>query len=74
LQNKHRDDGRNSHFRTKEKIDPTYKRLRWQVFIGIFIGYAGYYLVRKNFSLAMPYLSKKNLSLSLLQRFRRTLF
>ena len=34
---------------SKEKIDPTYKRLRWQVFIGIFIGYAGYYLVRKNF-------------------------
>ena len=28
---------------SKEKIDPTYKRLRWQVFIGIFIGYAGYY-------------------------------
>ncbi|MDE5637524.1 MAG: MFS transporter, partial [Alistipes sp.] len=27
-----------------------------QVFIGIFVGYAGYYLVRKNFTLAMPYL------------------
>jgi len=40
----------------KEQIDPTYKRLRVQVFIGIFIGYAGYYLVRKNFALAMPYL------------------
>lgn len=38
------------------KIDSEYKRLRWQVFIGIFIGYAGYYLVRKNFSLAMPHL------------------
>jgi OPA family glycerol-3-phosphate transporter-like MFS transporter len=38
----------------KEKIDPTYKRLRFQVFMGIFIGYAGYYLVRKNFSLVMP--------------------
>ncbi len=37
-----------------EKIDPLYKRLRWQIFIGIFIGYAGYYLVRKNFSLAVP--------------------
>src|SRR5690606_15818564 len=36
------------------RIDPEYKRLRWQVFMGIFIGYAGYYLVRKNFSLAMP--------------------
>jgi OPA family glycerol-3-phosphate transporter-like MFS transporter len=40
----------------EEQIDPTYRRLRWQVFAGIFIGYAGYYLVRKNFSLAMPYL------------------
>ena len=38
----------------KQKIDPTYKRLRLQVFLGIFIGYAGYYLVRKNFSLVMP--------------------
>ena len=37
-----------------DRIDPTYRRLRWQVFIGIFIGYAGYYLVRKNFALAMP--------------------
>ena len=39
-----------------EQIDNDYKRLRWQVFISIFIGYAGYYLVRKNFSLAMPFL------------------
>ena len=38
----------------KDKIDPTYKKLRLQVFLGIFIGYAGYYLVRKNFSLIMP--------------------
>lgn len=37
-----------------ERIDPEYRRLRIQVFIGIFIGYAAYYLVRKNFSLAMP--------------------
>ncbi|MGZ2368649.1 glycerol-3-phosphate transporter [Ancylomarina sp. YFZ004] len=37
-----------------DKIDPTYKRLRLQVFLGIFLGYAGYYLVRKVFSLAMP--------------------
>ncbi|MFC1606016.1 glycerol-3-phosphate transporter [Pseudomonadota bacterium] len=37
-----------------ERVDTTYRRLRWQVFIGIFIGYAGYYLVRKNFALAMP--------------------
>ena len=37
-----------------ERIDPEYKSLRLKVFLGIFIGYAGYYLVRKNFSLAMP--------------------
>ena len=36
------------------KIDGTYKKLRFQVFAGIFIGYAGYYLVRKNFALAIP--------------------
>ncbi len=38
----------------KEQVDSDYKKLRFQVFAGIFIGYAGYYLVRKNFSLAMP--------------------
>jgi MFS transporter, OPA family, glycerol-3-phosphate transporter len=37
-----------------DRKDPEYKRLRLQVFLGIFIGYAGYYLVRKNFSLVMP--------------------
>ena len=39
-----------------DRIDGSYKKLRWQIFLSIFIGYAGYYLVRKNFSLAMPYL------------------
>lgn len=39
------------------EVDTTYKRLRWQVFAGIFIGYAGYYIVRKNFSMAMPFLT-----------------
>lgn len=38
----------------KEQIDSTYRALRWKVFIGIFVGYAGYYLVRKNFTMAMP--------------------
>ncbi len=47
---------------TKDKIDPTYKKLRLQVFLGIFIGYAGYYLVRKNFSLIMPDLIEKGYS------------
>lgn len=37
-----------------DRVDPEYKRLRIQVFLGIFIGYAAYYLVRKNFALAMP--------------------
>ena len=37
-----------------ERVDATYRRLRWQVFAGIFVGYAGYYFVRKNFALAMP--------------------
>ena len=40
----------------EEQIDGAYKRLRLQVFMGIFAGYVAYYLVRKNFSLAMPYL------------------
>ena len=37
-----------------ERIGAAYTRLRWQVYRGIFIGYAGYYLVRKIFPLAMP--------------------
>lgn len=45
-----------------ERIAPTYTWLRWQVFVGIFIGYAGYYLVRKNFSLAMPHLVEQGFS------------
>ena len=44
------------------EIDPTYRRLRWQIFIGIFFGYAAYYLVRKNFALAMPYLVEQGFS------------
>ncbi|WP_233139386.1 phosphoglycerate transporter protein PgtP [Aggregatibacter actinomycetemcomitans] len=38
------------------RVDAEYKKLRWQVFAGVFIGYAAYYLIRKNFSLAIPYL------------------
>lgn len=40
----------------KEKIAPLFSRLRWQMMSGIFFGYAAFYLVRKNFSLAKPYL------------------
>ncbi|MEO6521868.1 MAG: glycerol-3-phosphate transporter [Mucilaginibacter sp.] len=43
----------------KDKIDSKYGSLRVQSFIGIFVGYAGYYLVRNNFSLAMPDLIKQ---------------
>jgi OPA family glycerol-3-phosphate transporter-like MFS transporter len=37
-----------------EDVDPTYRRLRKRVFVGIFVGYAGYYLVRGNVALAIP--------------------
>lgn len=54
----------------KEQINKVYESNRTRVFLGIFIGYAGYYLVRKNFSLAMPDLiaqgySKAELGLAL---------
>ncbi|MEJ5053752.1 glycerol-3-phosphate transporter [Sphingobacterium sp. MYb382] len=35
------------------RIDPEYKKLRFQVFLGIFLGYAAYYFVRKNFSFSI---------------------
>ena len=41
---------------TGPEADARYRRLRWQVFIGAFIGYAGFYIVRKNFSMAIPLL------------------
>ena len=46
----------------KSKVDATYRRLRLQVFIGIFVGYAGYYLLRNNFSIAIPGLIKEGFS------------
>ncbi len=39
---------------TGEGVDKRYRSLRAQVFLGIFIGYAGFYIVRKNFSMAIP--------------------
>ncbi len=41
------------------QIDPEYKRLRRQVFLGIFVGYAGFYLVRNNLALAIPDILKQ---------------
>lgn len=38
----------------EEKIPKFYKSMRFKVFMGAFLGYAGYYLVRKNLSLAAP--------------------
>ena len=37
-----------------DKIDGEYRRMRLKVFLGAFFGYAAYYLVRKNLSLAAP--------------------
>ncbi len=37
-----------------DRLDPVYRRLRIQVFAGIFLGYAAFYLVRKNLALAIP--------------------
>lgn len=42
-----------------ERIGPSYRRHRFQVMLTVFFGYAGYYLVRKNFSLAKPYLIRE---------------
>ena len=36
------------------QVPATYRRLRLSVFAGIFLGYAGYYLVRNNLALAIP--------------------
>lgn len=44
------------------KIDKSYQTLRLKVFLGAFIGYAGYYFIRKNFSLAFPDLIKEGYS------------
>ncbi len=46
----------------EDEIDKTYNRYRWQVFIGIFVGYAGYYFIRKNFALAIPDLINQGFS------------
>ena len=42
-----------------KEIDEEYKKTRRLIFSGIFVGYGAAYLVRKNFSLAMPYLIER---------------
>src|ERR1051326_5439181 len=44
------------------KIRPAYTRWRVQVFAGIFLGYASYYLVRNNLALAIPSILKEHRS------------
>ncbi|SHK06576.1 glycerol-3-phosphate transporter [Tepidibacter formicigenes] len=39
----------------QEKIDGAYKKYRIQQFASIYLGYAAYYLIRKNFAIASPY-------------------
>jgi OPA family glycerol-3-phosphate transporter-like MFS transporter len=41
-------------------VDSEYKRLRRQVFIGIFVGYAAFYLVRGNLALVIPDILKEH--------------
>ena len=45
-------------------VDATYRRLRVQVFSGIFVGYAAYYLVRNNLALAIPDILREHPHLS----------
>lgn len=40
----------------KERIPSAYKAYRTRMFLMMFVGYAGYYLVRKNFAIASPFL------------------
>ena len=44
----------------EEQIDPAYKRARLRVFLGIFAGYAAYYLVRNNVALTIPDILKEH--------------
>ncbi len=37
-----------------DRVDAEYRKMRLRVFLGAFFGYAAYYLVRKNLSLATP--------------------
>lgn len=44
--------------RIEGNVSSRYNALRLQVFIGAFIGYAAFYIVRKNFSMAIPMLAQ----------------
>lgn len=49
-----------------DQVDGAYKKFRLQNFLAMFLGYAAYYLMRGNFSLAMPYLSQNGFSKTVL--------
>lgn len=38
----------------EDKVEFVYKKYKWLSFIGVFIGYATFYIVRNNFSLSTP--------------------
>nr|WP_239519494.1 MFS transporter [Arcanobacterium phocisimile] len=42
-------------------MDSVYKRMRFEVFMGIFLGYAGFYLIRNNVSLVAAILQEHDL-------------
>lgn len=42
--------------KSEEEVNRLYPRLRFQVFMGIFFGYAGFYLIRNNISAIAPLL------------------
>ncbi|MCI6574187.1 MAG: MFS transporter [Actinomycetaceae bacterium] len=44
-----------------EKVATLYRSLRWRVFAGIFLGYAGFYLIRNNVSLVAAILKENGL-------------
>ncbi|QJC22067.1 MFS transporter [Arcanobacterium buesumense] len=44
-----------------EKVDSVYRRMRLEVFTGIFVGYAGFYLIRNNVSLVAAILKEHDL-------------
>ncbi|RZK36435.1 MAG: glycerol-3-phosphate transporter [Pedobacter sp.] len=46
----------------EQKVKSIYSSERIKVFLGIFLGYAAYYFVRKNFSFAIPELQKLGFS------------
>lgn len=48
----------------ENEVDATYRQLRRQVLLGVIVGYAAYYLIRKNFALVMPELIEQGFSKS----------